>query len=167
VRSFKKEGMGKMIKLLMPIVIGLMASVSAHGSAHGSTVANSDPGDGLPLRIVRIQQYEDRMPVVVGHEGQKSSVKTSAARIVTLIEFTAGHCPTLEREDFALSIQDVTSAQSVEVVVKPESRANRCAAESASSFQGPTFVLSTSELEAGRPIVISNPVMVEHLPPVD
>lgn len=115
-------------------------------------------GKGLSIRLVRVEQYDDRMPRIMG--GDKVGSSRSVGRTVTLLDIEFSHCARLSPEDFTIVVKREGDVQMVQI--QPLRSLSDCGNSSDRQSQK----LSTSEIEARVPMVITNPALVDQLPPV-
>lgn len=117
--------------------------------------------EGIPVRVLRIQQYEDRMPMIV----EPGEPPAPPSRTITLFEFEIEACESVRDEEVQIlvenRVQDEKKIQLVEI--RPTLASRTCITEPILQ----SFTLGTSELSRKAPIVISNPMLIEELPPVE
>lgn len=135
------------------------ASIALSASALASPPSNDtrikmDLRDGYGLTVLRVQQYNNLMPVAV-NPGESAPNPT-----VTLIDFVAYACRGLQAKDFEVVSQQSASAQIVQIrYVGP---IGDCRAVP----RRQELSISARDLSDIKPIVVVNPVEVTRLPDV-
>ena len=131
----------------------LLAMLAAPGAAEAFFRPLAIGGE-MPARVIRVQQYEDRMPV--------DDTAERGPRFVTLVEFEMESCEVLNDGDFHVRVEKKSSGMQHAVIAPVEALP---ACRNRKRIQ--RFTIGSSEVTPGKPMMIVNPILIENLPPVD
>lgn len=126
-----------------------LPALSADASAELHAAPSTNFGESL--RVLNVQQYEDRMPIVT-EDG-----RPVPPRFITIIQFEALDCDTTRDDEFNLRL----SRKGRAAVVRIESQKNR---GGCTKGRRQTYEVSSREFKRGEAVVISNPTLIEELP---
>ena len=147
--------MSKMIVILSLILLAacnqsraMTTSASEQNfSANESTVSPF----GQKLKIVSVQQFEDRQPIPTEDGRPKPH------RLITLVNFETLDCGTMRDEDFRVSI--TRKANAALIKISAPTGTGQCAGAEKQTFQ-----VGVPGLQKSEAVVITNPALIDELP---
>lgn len=142
--------------LLTMLSVGAISGASEAFGAEPPTSSRQFSVHGIPVRVLRVQQYEDRMPVAV------DPGESPEARTITLVEIGFEACAPIRDEEFEIGVRESDGVQFL--AIAPSVPDEPCEGREP-LWQKAT--VGTSRVLPGRPVVIANPTLVEVLPPVE
>ena len=118
-----------------------------------SSGVNESPQLGRSIRVLGVQQFDDKMPIATedGHG--------SRSRLITVVQFEVKDCDMdFDREHFELKVSHRAGA----AVLRIESTGDNCVEGSSHPVK-----VSTTQVAKGESIIVVNPALVEQLTPTN